>query len=84
MLCKRWRNTNDELVPGSFIFVPGFRDKEYQLKTKLGQMARFLKKYLSKNNKLYQNISDDKERQFGLKITQKKRNCGTNNRILIN
>jgi hypothetical protein len=21
MLCKRWRNTNDELVPGSFIFV---------------------------------------------------------------
>ena len=28
MLCKRWRNTNDELVPGSFIFVPGFRDKK--------------------------------------------------------
>jgi hypothetical protein len=43
MLCKRWRNTNDELVPGSFIFVPGFRDKKYQLKTKRGQMARFLK-----------------------------------------
>ena len=53
MLCKRWRNTNDELVPGSFIFVPGFRDKKYQSKTKRGQMARFLKKYLSKNNKLY-------------------------------
>ena len=44
---------NDELVPGSFIFVPGFRDKKYQSKTKHGQMARFLKKYLSKNNKLY-------------------------------
>jgi hypothetical protein len=29
MLCKRWRNTNDELVPGSFIFVPGFQDKKY-------------------------------------------------------
>ena len=43
---------NDELVPGSFIFVPGFRDKKYQSKTKCGQMARFLKKYLSKNNKL--------------------------------
>ena len=43
---------NDELVPGSFIFVPGFRDKKYQSKTKRGQMARFLKKYLSKNNKL--------------------------------
>jgi hypothetical protein len=28
MLCKRWRNTNDELVPGSFIFVPVFRDKK--------------------------------------------------------
>jgi hypothetical protein len=52
MLCKRWRNTNDELVPGSFIFVPGFRDTKYQSKTKRGQMARFLKKYLSKNNKL--------------------------------
>ena len=52
MLCKRWRNTNDELVPGSFIFVPGFRDKKYQSKTKRGQMARFLKKYLTKNNKL--------------------------------
>ena len=52
MLCKRWRNTNDELVPGSFIFVPGFRDKKYQSKMKRGQMARFLKKYLSKNNKL--------------------------------
>jgi hypothetical protein len=24
----------DELVPGSFIFVPGFRDKKYQSKTK--------------------------------------------------
>jgi hypothetical protein len=36
MLCKRWRNTNDELVPGSFIFVPGFRDKKYQSKTKRG------------------------------------------------
>jgi hypothetical protein len=23
---------NDELVPGSFIFVPGFRDKKYQSK----------------------------------------------------
>jgi hypothetical protein len=44
--------TNDELVPGSFIFVPGFRDTKYQSKTKRGQMARFLKKYLSKNNKL--------------------------------
>jgi hypothetical protein len=53
MLCKRWRNTNDELVPGSFIFIPGFRDKKYQSKTKRGQMARFLKNYLSKNNKLY-------------------------------
>ena len=52
MLCKRWRNTNDELVPGSFIFVPGFRYTKYQSKTKRGQMARFLKKYLSKNNKL--------------------------------
>jgi hypothetical protein len=41
------------VVPGSFIFVPGFRDKKYQSKTKRGQMARFLKKYLSKNNKLY-------------------------------
>jgi hypothetical protein len=41
MLCKRWRNTNDELVPGSFIFIPGFRDKKYQSKTKRGQMARF-------------------------------------------
>jgi hypothetical protein len=28
MLCKRWRNTNDELVPGSFIFDPVFRDKK--------------------------------------------------------
>jgi hypothetical protein len=37
MLCKRWRNTYDELVPGSFIFVPGFRDKKYQSKTKRGQ-----------------------------------------------
>jgi hypothetical protein len=37
MLGKRWRNTNDELVPGSFIFVPGFRDKKYQSKTKRGQ-----------------------------------------------
>ena len=35
MLCKRWRNTDDELVPGSFIFVPGFRDKKYQSKTKI-------------------------------------------------
>ena len=34
MLCKRWRNTNDELVPDSFIFVPGFRDKKFQSKTK--------------------------------------------------
>jgi hypothetical protein len=39
MLCKGWRNTNDELVPGSFIFVPGFRDKKYQSKTKHGQMG---------------------------------------------
>jgi hypothetical protein len=38
MLCKRWRNTNDELEPGSFIFVPGFRDKKYQSKTKGDQM----------------------------------------------
>jgi hypothetical protein len=45
MLCKRWRNTNDELVPGSFISVPGFRDKNYQSKTKRGQMAQFLNKY---------------------------------------
>ena len=44
---------NDELVPGSFIFVPRFRDEKYQSKTKRGQMARFLKKYVSKNNKLY-------------------------------
>jgi hypothetical protein len=41
MLCKRWRNTNDELVPGSFIFVPGFRDKKYQSKTKRGQMPKW-------------------------------------------
>jgi hypothetical protein len=41
----RWRNTNDELVPGSFIFVPGFRNKNYQSKTKRGQMAQFLNKY---------------------------------------
>jgi hypothetical protein len=41
MLCKRWRNTNDELVPGSFIFVPGFRDKKYQSKTKCGQMPKW-------------------------------------------
>ena len=41
MLCKRWRNTNDELVPGSFIFVPGFRDKKYQSKTKHGQMPKW-------------------------------------------
>jgi hypothetical protein len=38
MLCKRLRNTNDELVPGSFIFVPGFRDKKYQSKTKCGKI----------------------------------------------
>ena len=41
MLCKRWRNTNDELVPGSFIFVPGLRDKKYQSKTKRGQMPKW-------------------------------------------
>jgi hypothetical protein len=49
----RLLNTNNELVPGSFIFVPGFRDKKYQSKTKHSQMAQFLKKYLSKNNKRY-------------------------------
>jgi hypothetical protein len=32
---------NDELVPGSFIFVPGFRDKKYQSKTKRGQMPKW-------------------------------------------
>jgi hypothetical protein len=31
----------------------GSEIKKYQSKTKRGQMARFLKKYLSKNNKLY-------------------------------
>jgi hypothetical protein len=41
MLGKRWRNTNDELVPGSFIFVPGFQDKKYQSKTKRGQMPKW-------------------------------------------
>ena len=40
MLCKRWRNTNDELVPGSFIFVLGFRNKKYQSKMKHGQMPK--------------------------------------------
>jgi hypothetical protein len=30
---------NDELVPGSFIFVPGFRDKKYQSKTKRGSLS---------------------------------------------
>jgi hypothetical protein len=41
MLCKKWRNTNDELLPGSFIFIPGFPDKKYQLKTKRGKMPKW-------------------------------------------
>jgi hypothetical protein len=40
MLCKRWRNTKDELVPGSFIFVPGFRDKKYQSKNETWSNAK--------------------------------------------
>jgi hypothetical protein len=51
MLCKRWRNTNDELVPGSFIFVPGFRDKKYQSKTKRGQMPIVSTKWTGIMNK---------------------------------
>jgi hypothetical protein len=51
MLCKRWRNTNDELVPGSFIFVPGFRDKKYQSKTKRGQMPIVSTKWTEIMNK---------------------------------
>jgi hypothetical protein len=62
ILCKKWRNTNDELVPGSFIFVPGFRDKKYQSKTKRGQMARFLKKYLSKTIWLKNHAKEAKSR----------------------
>jgi hypothetical protein len=36
---KSWQ----ELVPGSFIFVPGFWDKKYQSKTKRGQMPKWNK-----------------------------------------
>ena len=37
---------NDELVPGSFIFIPGFRDKKYQSKTKRGQTVVGLGEYV--------------------------------------
>jgi len=50
MLCKRWRNTNDELVSGSFIFVPGFRDKKYQSKTKRGQSFKVSNAEMDWNN----------------------------------
>jgi hypothetical protein len=42
---------NDELVPGSFIFVPGFQDKKYQSKTKRGQMPKASTKWTEIMNK---------------------------------